>query len=226
LTPHPSLVYICSICGKVARGLRPVVCTVCRAPAEKFELLKPQDIETLAQKEGGLTEEITFDGVKLKWTQEAKTEFIRIQDGYLRRRALAQLEKAARMRGLSVISKELMSEFVGRVMSDKENPIQVTPHVAVENEVASPLPLPQKWEKMSSPSTLEQLGNFQWTEEALSRLSRVPSGFMRDNTRLKIEEYAKEKGIVNINLEVAEAGIARARELMAEMISGYSSGKK
>ncbi|MBI4051733.1 MAG: universal stress protein, partial [Elusimicrobia bacterium] len=69
-------VYICSICGKVTRGTKPVVCTVCRAPGERFEPIQPQDVEALAQKEGGLTEETTFDGMKLKWTEEARTAYI------------------------------------------------------------------------------------------------------------------------------------------------------
>jgi len=45
---------------------------------------------------------------------------------------------------------------------------------------------------------------------------RVPEGFMRDRTRERIENYARQQGTDEITLEVAEQGIALARQAMAE----------
>jgi len=69
-------------------------------------------------------------------------------------------------------------------------------------------------------------GSFPWTPDAQARLARVPAGFMRENTRLKIEEYAKETSAAAITLEVAEKGIERSRQMMAEMVAAYTQGKK
>ena len=61
----------------------------------------------------------------------------------------------------------------------------------------------------------EELG---WSVEAEARLQRVPEGFMRDATRKSMVAYAKEQQVTEITLEVAEAGIARAKKhMMAKM---------
>jgi hypothetical protein len=49
---------------------------------------------------------------------------------------------------------------------------------------------------------------------------------MRDMTREKIEEYARQHEASLVTLEVAEKGIEVGRQLMAEMIAGYSQAKK
>ena len=62
-----------------------------------------------------------------------------------------------------------------------------------------------------------------WTEDAAKRLNRVPQGFMRDNTKSKIEEYAQKVKASTITLEVAEGGIVEARKIMEEMMKGYTA---
>ncbi len=224
-------VYVCGVCGKVSREIKPVVCGVCNAPGEKYGLLEKKDIEELSRKEGGLTAEAAFDGVRLSWTQEAKGLVTAIKDGYQRRRTLAQIEKAARVRRLGAISKELVEEVMGRE-GKAAGGEQVTPHVAVSNELASPMPLPAKWEKAPAEAVevaergTAELLSLPWSAEAEARLARVPQGFMRTNSKIKILEYAQETGAAEITLEVAEAGLGRARQLMAEMISAYSAPKK
>ncbi|MEN8108994.1 MAG: universal stress protein [Pseudomonadota bacterium] len=53
-----------------------------------------------------------------------------------------------------------------------------------------------------------------WHAAAYARLARVPEGFMRDSSRNRIEDYAREHGIADITLEVAEQGLAVARQAM------------
>jgi hypothetical protein len=228
--------------------LRPAVCGVCGAPGASFGLLDRRDIETLAQAEGEVSEEAAFDGVGVKWTREARAMISAVKDGYIRRRARAQAEKTARVRSLAAIDTALIEDILGRDVKNPEAP-QVTPHVAVENEAPSPLPVPSRWEK-ADPAELPQAGTPrsagsvsgdaaigdggtagaalaapEWTDEAVARLNRVPAGFMRENTRLKIEEHARETGASRVTLEVAEGGLERARRLMAEMIASYTAAR-
>ncbi len=53
-----------------------------------------------------------------------------------------------------------------------------------------------------------------WQADALARLTRVPEGFMRDKSRERIEDFARSQGITQINLDVAEQGLAEARKAM------------
>lgn len=63
---------------------------------------------------------------------------------------------------------------------------------------------------------------FNWTGDALKRLERVPQGFMRDMTKVRIEKYAEEIGTDKVTLEIAEKGLAGARNAMSSMIDGAS----
>jgi rubrerythrin len=64
---------------------------------------------------------------------------------------------------------------------------------------------------------------FVWTDAANERLQRAPEGFMRLAARRTVEDYAKENGIAEITLDVAEEGLAIAREQMGEaMRSGMT----
>ncbi|MEE9280599.1 MAG: universal stress protein [Myxococcota bacterium] len=64
-----------------------------------------------------------------------------------------------------------------------------------------------------------------WTDEALERLERAPEGFMRDASRERILDWARGHGRSEITFDVVEAGLAEAREAMAEaMRSGGGAG--
>ncbi len=57
-----------------------------------------------------------------------------------------------------------------------------------------------------------------WQAAALARLSRVPQGFMRDSAKQRVEDYARAQGEPGISLEIAEAGLAQARDAMQSMM--------
>ena len=59
-----------------------------------------------------------------------------------------------------------------------------------------------------------------WTDEATTRLERVPEGFMRRAAQDTVAEYARENGFDEITLEVAEGGMGKAREKMAAAMRG------
>jgi nucleotide-binding universal stress UspA family protein len=208
---------ICSICGYTVKGPNPVVtCPVCRADADKFQVISRDVVEAIATQEGGIEEEESMPGVAVKWSADARDALREVSDAYLRRRAKARIEKYARSKKIPVITCQLalpmIEETVGReklgagwdtlLARTKFEPAQAP---AGETAPASP---------------------FTWTEDATARLNRVPAGFMRDMTREEIEKVAAAKGVTTIDLAVCEEGIGHARETMNEVIAGYVSSKK
>ncbi|PYM17507.1 MAG: universal stress protein UspA [Candidatus Rokuibacteriota bacterium] len=209
---------ICSICGYTVKGPNPVVtCPVCRASADRFQLISRDVVEAIAAQEGGVAEEESMPGVTVKWSADARDALREVTDGYLRRRAKARIEKYARSKRIPVITCQLalpmIEETVGR---DKLGAGWDT------------LLAKTKFEPAAAPGAVAngQPDGFAWTEEATARLNRVPAGFMRDMTREEIERVATDKGVSTIDLAVCEEGIGHARETMNEVIAGYVSQKK
>jgi hypothetical protein len=72
------------------------------------------------------------------------------------------------------------------------------------------------------------ISTFDWTNEAVQRIFRVPAGFMRNKTQERIEELARERaapsgeGGAAIDLALVEEGIEIGKRMMAEMIATYS----
>jgi nucleotide-binding universal stress UspA family protein len=217
--------YICEVCGYVAKGGEPVQCPVCGSTAERFVRLDPETVEAMVAEEGGVEAEEAFDGVKLRWTLEAKEELRRIPVAYMRRRAKARIEKTARVRGLSTITRDFVVPIVSESLVEAEA-IGAAPsgHGAkTAKGHGAPVEAPQAEPAPSDP--VVRLGDFDWTQPAVARLNRVPEGFMRDITRTKIEDYAREQRLSLITLEAAEQGIEVGRQMMAEMIAGYTKAK-
>ncbi|MGH7312679.1 MAG: universal stress protein [Candidatus Rokuibacteriota bacterium] len=205
---------ICSVCGYTVKGPNPVVtCPVCRATADKFQVVSRDVVEAIARQEGGVEEEESLPGVAVKWSADARDALREVTDAYLRRRAKARVEKYARSRKIPVITCALalpiIEDTVGR---DK---------------------LGAGWDTLLAKTTFapaeapppDQPGAFAWTQEATARLNRVPAGFMRDMTREEIEKVAAAQGLGAIDLGVCEEGIGHARQLMNEVIAGYVSTK-
>jgi hypothetical protein len=62
-----------------------------------------------------------------------------------------------------------------------------------------------------------------WASDAVDRILRVPAGFMRDRTQRRIEELARGRGLVAIDLAIVEDGIEDGRKAMEEMVKGYQA---
>jgi nucleotide-binding universal stress UspA family protein len=191
--------YICSGCGYAARHTRPAACPVCKQDGGQFRKIDQAALDTLVPLEGGLAEETGFDGVKLQWTEEARHLLRTVPSGYERRRAKARMEKLARVRGLATVTKALALEITGE---GQRTP--VTPQGETSSEAAATLA---------------------WTPEAEQRLARVPAGFMRNMTRTRVENLAREKGCTTVTLETAEEAIGMARQLMQETIGTYMQSR-
>ncbi len=193
-----------------------VTCPVCRAGADKFQIISKDVVEAIARQEGGIEEEESLPGVQVKWSADARDALREVTDAYLRRRAKARIEKYARSRKIPVITCQvalpMIEETVGR---DKLGAGWDT------------LLARTKFEPAQAPATATTGDSrFTWTEDATARLNRVPAGFMRDMTREEVEKVAGEKGVTVIDLAVCEDGLGHARETMNEVIAGYVSNKK
>ena len=207
---------ICSVCGYTVKGPNPVVaCPVCRASADKFQVISREVVETIAAQEGGIEEEESLPGVRVKWSADARDALREVTDAYLRRRAKVRIEKYARSRKIPVITCQwalpMIEETVGR---DKLGAGWDT------------LLAKTKFEPGEPPASEATTTGRVWTAEATARLDRVPAGFMRDMTREEVERVATEKGATTVDLAICEEGIGHARQTMNEVIAGYVSQKK
>ncbi len=209
---------ICSVCGYTVKGPNPVVtCPVCRASADKFQVISKEVVEAIARQEGGIEEEESMPGVQVKWSADARDALREVTDAYLRRRAKARIEKYARSRKIPVITCQLALPMIEETVGREK--LGAGWDTLLARTKFEPAEMPAR--------AAEGAGSgFVWTEDATARLSRVPAGFMRDMTREEVERVAHTKGVTTIDLALCEEGIGQARQTMNEVIAGYVSNKK
>ncbi len=208
-------VSMCRACGVAATQSDPVRCTVCGA--SDFEVISPEMIEKIAAVEGGLEEETTYDGRKLRWTEDARRGLWTMKNAYQRRRVKARVEKRARMMRLDAIT----LEFARQVIEEETGApleIQAPSGEKTATGTGSDAKLVARDDKKNP-----LISTFDWTDEAAQRIFRVPAGFMRSQTQARIEELARERAAATIDLALVEEGIEFGKRMMAEMIASYSA---
>jgi predicted phosphoribosyltransferase len=216
-------VSLCRACGVAATQSGAVKCTVCGAT--DFEVISQEMIEKIAAVEGGLQEETTYDGRKLRWSEDARRGLWTMKNAYMRRRVKARVEKRARMMKLDAIT----LEFARQVIEEETGtPLEIQavskPHAQgaepVENGAgaAGEARLIARDEKKNP-----LISTFDWTTDATQRIFRVPAGFMRSQTQERIEALARERGVSAIDLALVEDGIEIGKQMMAAMIATYSA---
>jgi hypothetical protein len=192
-------------------------------------------LERIAAAEGTLSEEVTYDGRKLKWSESAKRALWTLKDAYKRRRAKARIEKTARLRKLPTVTLELAQQVVEE---ETGVPLAEGAVKGAGDGLATSLdeaPEPE-WESSRASSSerhlvardaknVPLLSTFGWSGEAIERILRVPSGFMRDRTQARIEALAVERDQRAIGLGLVEEGIAVGRQMMEEMIRNEAAAK-
>lgn len=191
----------CTTCGAVM-GHDAVKCGVCNAGAERLLPIDHDEFKVDEGKEGKVTTVTTFDSVKVSWTQEAINRLEEFPEGHIRRKAHARIEKNARVQGISTIS----LAFANKILNEKA--VSGNGENGDGNETGS-----------ATPSAKVNVEDLPWTQEAIDRLEKVPPGFMRDNTKSRILEYAGKQGVDRITLEVAEEGIEESKKIMAEAVA-------
>ncbi len=182
-------------------------------------------IERIAEVEGGLEEETTYDGRKLRWTEEARKGLWTMKNAYQRRRVKARVEKSARMKRLDAIT----LEFARQVIEEETgaplgipSPSRVTEATPAEEKTGAGTSSEAKLiarDERKNPL----ISTFDWTSDAVQRIFRVPAGFMRNKTQERVEELARERAAASIDLTLVEDGIEFGKKMMAEMIATYSA---
>jgi nucleotide-binding universal stress UspA family protein len=222
-------VSMCRACGVAATQSGAVKCTVCGA--SDFEVISQEMIEKIAAVEGGLAEETTYDGRKLRWSEDARKGLWTMKNAYQRRRVKARVEKRARMMKLDAITLDFARQVI-------------------EDETGTPLDIAAPAPSLGAAVLLGQAGRetgaggsvtaeskliarddrnnplvsaFEWTSDAAQRILRVPAGFMRSKTQERIEQLARERAATTIDLGLVEEGIEIGKKMMAEMIAGYTA---
>ena len=242
-------VSLCRACGVAATQSGAVKCTVCGGT--DFEEISPEMIDRIAAVEGGLEEETTYDGRKLRWSEEARKGLWTMKNAYQRRRVKARVEKRARMMRLDTIT----LDFARQVIEDEtgtpleiraSTPVPEAAGVGQADLLAAGLGQPALLTPGSGPQALPGhvsasvtngnearliarddkknplISTFDWTAEATQRILRVPAGFMRNKTQERIEELARDRAATTIDLALVEDGIEIGKQMMAEMIASYS----
>jgi nucleotide-binding universal stress UspA family protein len=213
-------VSMCRACGVTATQSDPVKCTVCGA--SDFEVISQEMIEKIGEVEGGLQEETTYDGRKLRWSEDARKGLWTMKNAYQRRRVKARVEKRARMMRLDAIT----LDFARRVIEEETGaPLEIQPvSVPASAQGASAGQVPTEAKLVARDDKKNPLiSTFDWTEDATKRILRVPAGFMRNKTQERIEELARERTATSIDLALVEEGIELGKKMMAEMIATYSA---
>ena len=224
---------VCKGCGLTAKEPDPAVCTVCGG--KTFEVLTAEMVESLVESEGGAAEERSYDGRKLAWSADARSALRSIEKAYLRRRTKARIEKSARLRKLKTVT----LEFARNLIEEETGvPLAAAPQkVASVGQGMESQPEPESAGEQAGGAgatgeredgarliTRDDKGNplfsaFEWSEDAIARVLRVPHGFMRNRTQARIEELTRERLRQEIDLSLVEEGIELGLKMMAEMVS-------
>ena len=229
-TIEQDITYICGECGYAARNVLPVACPVCHSGPVRFMLIDKRLIETAAAQEGVLSEEESFDGVKITWTEEAKKLLWTMTDAYARRRAKARIEKMARVQRLPAVTVDFARPIVQETIGDLSTLHTNAPLALAssEHETEPGKTAPQQAEPIeaspqtSSPEIAPERAPaatpITWTPEAQRRLGLVPEGYMREMTEDIILRHAGEQQTSEITLAIVEAGIEIAKGEMVQMV--------
>jgi hypothetical protein len=233
-------VSMCRACGVTATQSGAVRCTVCGAA--DFEVISREMIERIAEVEGGLEEETTYDGRKLRWTEEARKGLWTMKNAYQRRRVKARVEKSARMKRLDAITldfaRQVIEEETGAPLEiQAASPDGTHAATTAARRAASSDPAAGAGAEAKLIARDDRknplISTFDWTDDAVQRIFRVPAGFMRSQTQERIEALARERAAAcraeasgeggEIDLPLVEDGIEIGKKMMAEMIATYSS---
>jgi nucleotide-binding universal stress UspA family protein len=221
-------VSMCRACGVTATQSGAVRCTVCGGT--DFEVITREMIEKIAEVEGGLEEETTYDGRKLRWSEEARKGLWTMKNAYQRRRVKARVEKSARMKRLDAITldfaRQVIEEETGAPLDIKAPASAQSASAfakASADESASTNPSSEAKLIARDDRKNPLISTFDWTDDAVQRVFRVPAGFMRNKTQERVEELARERAAAAIDLALVEDGIEFGKKMMAEMIANYSA---
>lgn len=218
-------VSMCRECGVTATQSGAVKCTVCGST--DFDVISQEMIEKIAAAEGGLEEEVTYDGRKLRWSEDARRGLWTMKNAYQRRRVKARVEKSARMKRVDTIT----LDFARQVIEEETGaPLDIAVPSADRPKGTAAMPAGPEADAATESKLIARddrknplISTYAWTDDAVQRLFRVPAGFMRAKTQERVEEVARERAATTIDLALVEDGIEFGKKMMAEMIATYTN---
>lgn len=225
-------VAMCKKCGVSAHDSNPVKCAVCGGT--DFEKITKEVIQKIVASEGGAQEEKGYDGRSLQWTNEGRNILRLIKDMYQKRRAKALIEKSARVRKMNTVTAEFAREVLSNNMAiplnqaasealkaafKKETPKEANGDSLSEEQQDKGLKLIARDSKK-----VPLISPFEWSNDAVERILRVPGGFMRDRVQQSVENLALDGKLLKVDLKLVEEGVAKGREQMEEMLNAASKG--
>jgi nucleotide-binding universal stress UspA family protein len=213
-------VSMCKSCGVAATQSGAVKCTVCGST--DFEVISQDMIDKIAEVEGGLEEETTYDGRKLRWSEDSRKGLWTMKNAYQRRRVKARVEKRARMMKLDTIT----LDFARQVIEEETGtPLEIQSAPAPASAEATQAGQAKLIARDDKKNPL--ISTFEWTADATQRILRVPAGFMRNKTQERVEALARERAnsgqFITIDLAIVEEGIEIGKKIMAETIAAYNA---
>jgi nucleotide-binding universal stress UspA family protein len=188
----------CGHCNTFMEG-EIVKCYVCGAEGEDLAPVWKEGFKPDEKEQEGIQVITTFDDQSVQWTKDALDKLNEYPEGHVRRRAQARVEKNARIQSIDTIS----ASFLDQVLNEKIVKEEASANTALNDYMGE------------APDE----SRFTWTDKATQRLELVPAGFMRDNTKKRVPEYAASINETNITLEVCEAGIRASVKMMEEAIA-------
>jgi hypothetical protein len=154
-----------------------------------------------------------------------------MKNAYMRRRVKARVEKSARMKRLDAITldfaRQVIEEETGAPLEiavsstdARRASLAEASAEAGEARLSGSDKAPRLIARDERKNPL--ISTFDWTDDAVQRIFRVPAGFMRSQTQERIEELARERAATVIDLALVEEGIEIGKKMMAEMIATYT----
>ena len=204
--------YICGDCGYAARDQQPVKCPVCGVDGDRFQMVDKDSLQRVADQEGGVSEEQTFDGVRLQWSDQAKKALRNVPRGYMRRNVKARIEKSARVQKIGTITNDFAMQIINESMDQASAVREDAPELKAVAQSRESADTSQE-EAFESP--------LEWMPDARARLDLVPAGFMRNITQSRVEQRAQEADLTTINLDFAAQVIEEGRSLDNEVLGTY-----
>ena len=150
------------------------------------------------------------------WTKEAEGMMEAVPQ-MVRKMARMGILRYAQERGHTVITGKIVEEVTALMCPVRPDGKASDAPAAREPTTQGHPPRAEGSERSTqsvAPLSGDQADSIHWSVEALARLARVPAGFMRDATRKRILDYALKVGAGEVTLEVAEQGIAQAKQAM------------
>ena len=166
--------------------------------------------------------------VTIVWTEEAEKRMERVPT-FARGMAKMAILRFAAEQGHTVITEKVVGQATEQLLPESARKAM---GIIAEGAIKKKIEKKEKVIAASEKKQGEEITAFDgkkitWEVKALKRLEKVPAGFVRNNVKLRIEKYARTKGVDFISEEIASQNLDEGKKKMGgmtDMISKMSGG--